>query len=548
MRTRQWLASLLSGCLAVAGGLSAYAQAPPFPQYGPGNPDAVGMLPPPYNTNYGTVPQSYTGMEQAGYPPGANAWPNVSPYMGPAVDQTAYEDGNWFNRQLTGNRKYYFSTEVLIGSTQRGSNVRIGAYGVNEVEPPPPGSVWIDHNQLFFESVVLSGINNMPDRFVNDTGGGGNNGSTGDYPIFVEHNLREMKDPAQAAGVRTTWGWFNPDQSGFQVSGFWLQSTASTFFTGTGLPYDETDAIFYPGYNERHLRAFSGLPLGGADSDGDGRPGFVMPFDIFYRLQFESQLAGSNVDWYGSSIYERPSLMIRPVAGARFVQLRERFNFDGSDSGLGYTIQPATATTGGGGTATSNQVFGPEQYAIDFDVEFLIPDVLNAHVTSQSQSLLAGPEAGLRFDIGGDHFKVWTQSKFGLLANNTRQTLSGFNIGDAHFVRNGRTIPVMPRNSPDLTTFAHQHTTTWMSPMFEQSIFCKSHLFQFVPVLNKARILNQAEFQAGYTLLILGQVARPAEQIDWQAYSNDANRGPLLKTDRTTYTNGTFSLGVEWTY
>ena len=85
MRTRQWLASLLSGCLAVAGGLSAYAQAPPFPQFGPGNPDAVGMLPPPYNSNYGAAPQSYTGMEQAGYPPGANAWPNVSPYMGPAV-------------------------------------------------------------------------------------------------------------------------------------------------------------------------------------------------------------------------------------------------------------------------------------------------------------------------------------------------------------------------------------------------------------------------------------------------------------------------------
>ncbi len=547
MRTRQWLASLLSGCLAVAGGLSASAQAPPFPQYGPGNPDAVGMLPPPYNTNYGPVPQSYTGMEQAGYPPGANAWPNVSPYMGPAVDQTAYEDGNWFNRQFTGNRKYYFSTEALIGNTQRGSDTRIGAYGVNEIEPPEPGSVWINHNQLFFESLILSAVNNMPDRFVSAAGGGGGGGaSTGDIPVFVERYLQNLRDPSQAAGVRSTWGWFNPDQSGFQVSGFWLKNTGSTYFTGTGLPYDPVDAVFYPGYNEVHLRAFSGLPLQGADSDGDGRPGFVQPFDIFYRLQFQSQLAGTNVDWYWSSIYDRSSVLIRPVAGGRFLQLREKFNFDGSDSGLGYTIQGAVATAGGGGGggATTGQVYAPEDYPTDFDPEFRFPNVMNSQLTSEARSLLAGPEAGLRFDIGGDGFKIWTQSKFGLLANNTHRTLQGFNIGDAHYARNGRTTPVMPRNSPDLTAFASENTTTWLSPMFEQSIFFKSHLFQFVPVLKKARILNQAEFQAGYTLLVLGQIARPAQQIDWQAYPVN----PHLKTDRTTYTNNILSFGVEWAY
>lgn len=553
MRTRQWLASLLSGCLAVTGGLSASAQAPPFPQYGPGNPDAVGTLPPPYNTNYGPAPQSYTGMEQAGYPPGANAWPNVSPYMGPAVDQTTNEGGTWFNRQLSGNRKYYFSTEFLLGATQKGADRRIGAYGVNEIEPPQPGSVWINHNQLFFESLILSPVNNMPDRFVNDTGGGGggNGASTGDYPIFTERNISNMGDPTQSLGVRTTWGWFNPDQTGFQVSGFWLGQTGADYFAGTGLPYDESDATFFPGYNEVHLRAIAGLPLAGADSDGDGGGGlqgngFVMPFDIFYKIHTESQLAGSNIDWYWSAIYERPSLMIRPVAGARFVRIREGFTFDGADSGLGYTVTPATATGGGGGGATTtNQIFAPEDYPGDFDPEFRIPNVLTAHLASKTRSLMAGPEAGLRFDIGGDHFKVWTHSKLGLLANNTHQELNGFNIGDAHFVRNGRTTTVMPRNSPDLTAFGSQASSTWLSPMFEQSIFFKSHLLGFVPVLNKARFLNQAEFQAGYTLLVIGQVARPARQIDWQAYPVNPR---LQSTDRTTFTNGTFSVGVEWSY
>ena len=541
MRTRQWLASLLSGCLAVAGGLSAQAQAPPFPQFGPGNPDAVGMLPPPYNSNYGAAPQSYTGMEQAGYPPGANAWPNVSPYMGPAVDQTTYEDGNWFNRQFTGNRKYYFSTEALIGQTQRGtSNTLIGAPGVNEL-PVFPGTVANSlHSQQFFETVIAT--DNMPNRTVTATGGGGNGASTGHIPIFVARTYHDMPDPSQAGGVRSTFGWFNPDQSGFQASGFWLNNAQSTFFSGTGLPYNPIDAVNVniTGYNQHHLRAYSGLPLQGKDSDGDGFPGFVQPFDIYYRMKFETQLMGSNVDWYWSAIYDRSSVLIRPVGGARFLQLREKFTFDGSDSGLGYTIQGARAQAGGGNAATTGAPYSP----LILDPEFSIPNVMNSHLTSQSRSLLAGPEAGLRFDVGGDKFKIWTQSKFGLLANNTQRNLKGFNIGDAYYVANGRTTTVMPRNSPDLTAFSSQNNSTWLSPMFEQSIFVKAPLFQYVPILSKARILNNAEFQVGYTLLVLGQIARPAQQIDWQAYPVN----PRLQSERSTYTNGTFSFGVEWAY
>ena len=548
MRTRQWLASLLSGCLAVAGGLSAYAQAPPFPQYGPGNPDAVGMLPPPYNSNYGTVPQSYTGMEQAGYPPGANAWPNVSPYMGPAMDQTTNENGTWFNRQFTGNRQYYFSTEALIGSTQRGSNALIGAPGVNILPVIPGTPVNPLHNQQFVETVNDP---NQPNRTVTAAGGGGG-GGTGDIQIFAARHYHNMPDPSQSSGVRATLGWFNPDQSGFQASGFWLNTSNSSYFSGTGLPYDILDAVnpLITNYNRSHLRAFSGIPLlqtytADHDSDDDGRPGVVQPFDIFYQTRFETQLLGSNVDWYWSSIYDRSSLMIRPLGGARFLQIREQFIFDGSDSGLGYTIQGARAQAGGGGgAAAGGQVFSP----LIIETAFSIPDVMNSNLTSRSQSLLAGPEAGLRFDMGSDKFKIWGQSKFGLLANNTQRKLSGFNIGDAYYVQNGRTTPVMPRDRADLTAFASQDTSTWLSPMFEQSIFLKSQLFQYVPVLNKARILNQADFQLGYTILVVGQVARPTEQIDWQAYVDDDHRGPLLKTERSTFTNSTISLGVEWAY
>ncbi len=542
MRTRQWLKTLLSGCLAVAGGLTAHAQEPPFQQFGPGNPDAVGMLPPPYNTNYGAAPQSYTGMEQAGYPPGANAWPNVSPYMGPAVDQTTYENGTWFNRQLSGRRQYYFSTEALIGRTSLGSGALVGAHGVNLI-PHIPGQTIINQNQQFFESISFATNLNTPDRFVVATAGGGGGGggvtSTGDIQVFTPRNYNDVSNPERAGGLRTTWGWFNPDQTGFQASAFWLNQSTGEYNSGLGLHFDPILSAF-PGYDLSKIRAFTGIPLQGADSDQDLHPGVVQPFDLFYRLRLESQIMGTNLDWYGTPIVDGQSMKIRPIAGVRYVNLIEQFAFHGADSGMGYSIRGASAQGGGNAAAVTGGVLGP----VVFDPLFSVPDVMQSQLLSRTQTQLLGPEAGLRLDLGGDSFKIWTQTKVGLLGNNATRKLSGFNIGDAYYARNGRTIPIMPRDDIAATSFASRDTTSFLSPMFEQSIFGKAHLFENMPIMRKSSIMRAAEFQAGYTFLVLGSVYRPAQTINWQAFPVN----PQLQDRRSTYTNGTFSLGVEWAY
>ena len=538
MRTRQWLKTLLSGCLAVAGGLTAHAQEPPFQQFGPGNPDAVGMLPPPYNTNYGAAPQSYTGMEQAGYPPGANAWPNVSPYMGPAVDQTKYENGTWFNQQLSGRRQYYFSTEALIGRTNVGSGALVGAHGVN-ITPVIPGQTFVDHNQQFFESISFGTNLNSPDRFVVATGGGGGGGGTGDIQVFTPRDYSQISNPERAGGLRTTWGWFNPDQTGFQLSAFWLNNSTGEFNSGLGLNYDP-NLSFVPGYDDLFIRALTGIPLQGPDSDGDGLPGVVQPFDLYYRLRLESQIMGTNLDWYGTPIVDRQSMKIRPIAGVRYINLIEQFAFHGADTGMGYSIQGATAQAGGNAATAGGGVLGP----VAFDPLFSVADVMQSQLLSRTQTQLLGPEAGLRLDLGGDSFKIWTQTKVGLLGNNATRKLSGFNIGDAYYAANGRTIPIMPRDDRAATSFASRDTTSFLSPMFEQSIFMKTHPFENMPIMRKSSIMRAAEFQAGYTFLVLGSVYRPAQVINWQAFPVN----PQLQDRRTTYTNGTFSFGVEWAY
>ncbi len=540
MRTRQWLKTLLSGCLAVAGGLTAHAQEPPFQQFGPGNPDAVGMLPPPYNTNYGAAPQSYTGMEQAGYPPGANPWPNVSPYMGPAVDQTTYENGTWFNQQRSGRRQYYFSTEALIGRTSVGSGALVGAHGVNLI-PHIPGQTIVNQNQQFFESISFATNLNTPDRFVVATagGGGGNGVGTGDIQVFTPRNYNQISNPERAGGLRTTWGWFNPDETGFQLSAFWLNNSTGEYNSGLGLHYDPL-LFAFPGYDQSQIRAFTGIPLQGADSDGDLHPGVVQPFDLFYRLRLESQIMGTHLDWYGTPIVDGQTMKIRPIAGVRYINLIEQFAFHGADSGEGYSIQGASLQAGGNNAATRSAVGGP----VAFDPLFSIPDVMQSQLLSRTQTQLLGPEAGLRLDMGGDSFKIWTQTKVGLLGNNATRKLSGFNIGDAYYAENGRTIPIMPRDDIAATSFASKDTTSFLSPMFEQSIFMKTHPFESMPIMRKSSIMRAAEFQAGYTFLVLGSVYRPAQVINWQAFPVN----PQLQDRRSTYTNGTFSFGVEWAY
>jgi hypothetical protein len=560
MRKRHWLACLLSMWLSAVGG-QAIAQPPPagIPN-DLGNPDLTGMMPPPYNQNYGpNPPQQYGGMP-AGYPPGATAWPNITPY-GPPVDETSNQNGLWFNRQLTGGKKYYFSLEGLIGNTTRPSDF-VGDPQANTLDiltEPGKFGAFVDHNQQFFEQVFAP--TGTPHRSLNATGGnggggngGGNGGTSTDFPIFLGQSTGSITDRLSAAGMRGTWGWTNPDSSGLEASGWFIGPSSAKFFLGDQRPFNSTLFNLNPDIVLDRLHAFAGLPLSGADTDGDGLPGMVMPFDIYYRLQYTTQSGGANVDWFTTPIIDKPGFMLRAAYGARYMAIRETFQFDGADSGLGYTINFPSSGVGTGGnggnggngaTGTSNGFLSP---AGATSLEPLINlSIMQSMLTSSVTTQLAGPEAGFRFDLGGDRFKVWTTSKLGLLVNYSSRNLSGYNIGDAYYLNTNPNVPgltTMPRNNPGATKFAHQDSTTALSPLFEQSIFGKAKLFQYVPVLKKSKILSSADFQAGYTVIVVGNVYRPSQDIDWQAYPVS----PLLRDKRGSFITSNYSFGMSWDY
>ncbi len=515
------------------------------------------------------VPQ-YSGMQAAGYPPGGNAWPDVSAY-GPDIDRHYMHNGFWFNKVISGDSRYFATLEGLITSTGTLPQSPIGAPDVNIVTP----EVLLNdaqHNQQFFEKVVLSG-NGTPERDFTNTGAG----TTNDVQIFPTATAGWLRQKLNSGGIRGTWGWWNPDDSGFQVQGWWQDSASTNYMasdfpliinlneTNPSLPSFLTNVNFLD-----HLHPWFGLALPGPDRDGDGLPGVVVPYDVYVRFDHTASIYGGNLDWYFSPFYEKDYLKIRGVVGARLLQVNEFFSFQGADSGMGYTLQtnPDFDSTGTGSGSGQSTPSIPQLIIQSVDAEFASPSpsvdgqqgLIFSLLQSRSNGTFAGPEAGVRIDVGGDRFKFWLQSKFGLLAYNSQRKINGYNIGD-HFDILSPTAPnpdglpldpqvdgvsINPTRAAGIqgTQFYESKTNTTVSPMFEQGVFVQAPLFSYVPVVRKISAFEKAEFQLGYTFLLLGGVYRPNDSIQWAQFPDF----PTIQDQKSQFYTQNLSLGVHWNY
>ena len=202
------------------------------------------------------------------------------------------------------------------------------------------------------------------------------------------------------------------------------------------------------------------------------------------------------------------------------MRLIEHAAFQGGDSGLTYTFDISTQLP------TPGSVTGTV-------------DLLQSQLNSSTKSNMAGPEMGLRFDLGSNEkFLIWGQSKFALLANQTVRDLTGFGILRREAQPN-LTIP--PQNAP---TFTDHASNTSVSPLFEQSVFVKSNVLSFVPVVKKMKLFEMAQFQLGYTWTVVGAVYRPNDDINWRGYPEF----PSLYSNKGTWFMSSVSMGVEWHY
>ncbi|HET6422746.1 MAG TPA: hypothetical protein VFG20_03630, partial [Planctomycetaceae bacterium] len=454
MRTRHWLKSLFSGLLLASSATVAAAQDGPvadpgqvfgpasgYPPYiDPASPQAAGYAVP------------YTGIEQAGYPPeGLSAWPQISPYAGPAVDQHVNRGGLWFNEQYRGPAKMY----AVFGG------------GITNYGPPSEAVVGNPRAPGYFVGIVQTGQGNQ-------AGGGLIN-------IYQQHSWSDVGYSNLSGGaMQGVVGWDNPDGSGAFGTGFYSSEGSAS--------YNHNPRIGDPDRPEDTLIAGAGISFfdGGSDTiippSGNQINGFIIPgggtqgYDMNYSLQWQSQAYGAGVGFYSAYLIRQDKFQLRPSFGLRYINVRENALFQGQDSGLVYSVNITNTVNGG---TNAQRRFTPTTGTVTG-----IPDVFSSRLYANTKEQLAGPEIGLRYDLGGDKFKIYGQSKFGLLANHSTREITGFGIGrSALFQTNtngpGRLLPASPAileftpsdaQDPDhsQTAFHDQDTTTSASPTFEQ--------------------------------------------------------------------------------
>lgn len=545
MRIHHWFRTIAGALALTAAAESGHAQ-----EYGVPGP---GMAPPP---GYG--PMNPGTMYPQGVPQGFDPWPQISPFGNGNLDQDQYRNsrGLWFEELLYKHRDFYAGVDAIYGFSKGEGNTLIGAPTV-PLDPITNGPV---------------GYTPPPDPTSGLPGSGGPNGTTGGagpgpstvlvargvYPyvvmqpapgtpplLFTEQNdvfpirNHNILGNVQNAGVGVRWGFDDADGMGLMMSGFYLGENNQVFQMGTdvinGVPV--TPAMVTATGGQILLTKNGALPTNnGLDPN---IPGWVGPigstqkYDIMFRVERRQEAAGAGLAYYMSPLFKSSGAMLRPFVGGRYMYLNESFGFTGVDSGFGYEIEGITGTTGGTNTQPT---FRPDPATL-----FQSYDQFTATLNSSVQTHLAGPEVGLRYDLGtGDGFKVWGATTAGLMANSSKLTLNGNNIGEVENTRFDYGINMLEEDA----RFSSKANHGRVSALFEQTIAIDSRIFEALPFTNEVPVLNTAIFHFGYTFTAIGAVNRPLDVVNWNGFPLT----PTLNDNTQTFVLHRFNFGLEWKY
>lgn len=545
MRIKPWMTTVASMLMLVAVQKETSAQQPmppgsfppgmaAMPMQGTGGPYVAQL---PYPTNDPSV------IYPPGTPPGFQPYPAISPYQAPnvAMDSHVNRDGLWFRDILYRQRKYYASVELMSVAYKDAGNTLIGSpfaerqtfdgrFPIGEpieidnresvdspnVSPNVPGFLVADTRIIPFPALASSA--NVYNSLIN-----------GDYYPF--HNTNEMRNLGKSLGTQVRWGFENEDGTGVLVNAFWTFEDegrfldGNEFINGVRVTQDLTLALGGQNlFNRGVVAYFTGEPFLAFPEFGAGR---TAKYDILFEMEQSTQTAGANINIYAQPVYKKKGIKIRPLFGARYFYLDEGFRFRGIDSGFTYDIDDET-------------------YRPDTPLT-LIHDQYEATLHSDVQSHLAGPEIGLRFDLGNDNdgFKMWAETIFGLHANSEKISIHGDNIGDP--LAEGRFENFFNPRMLDPTfqsEFSDEKSTTHVSPVFQQSIFAEVQAFRSLPLIRNVSFLESTAFRLGYTFFWVGEVSRPADSIKWQGFP----LFPEAQVDRSSWHMHQLNFAIDWNF
>ena len=606
MRSKHWYKGLYGLLILLAGSQVASAQY----QYGPAEmPD--GTYPPP---SYSLVPPQqmfsaqmhptgpYQGQMVGGgnYPshsdvstapygamplqPGTQAWPGISPYDY-QFSQYTNMGGLWSHDANNNGRKYFFAMDYLAAKLKGPNNAIVG-------HEPAQTYLQLFTDEELGEDILVDELEDFQ-NFIPGTN------------FFNRVSAGEVMDYVGTSGMQIQWGFENPDESGFLLNGWWLKDNSSIYnaedeVSGKKLSDADEDLVTEvlgsdvldliseePDDDDEEIELVlaediadilerSLMNLNSLSLDDGTRNGSAVPYDLKFKLEYESQAAGTNATWFLTPLVNRRTFRVRPLVGARYTYIREAFRFEGADSGLFYNefvdldgdeddieflhfLLKAHPVNDGvdnnnDGIVDNAGVFDEENAGEDVTWGFFPSDIVQAFLNNNSKSNLFGPEIGLQYDLGGNKFMLTGHTKFALLANFERIKMDGDNIGqilDPFYIRGFSTtrgdLFVPTGSNPNPNAFDDAESHSHVSPLIEQSIQAEAYLLKHVPVINKLETFREAKFRAGYTYTAIWEVVDPESSIYW-AGNPTAGLFPYISVDRGKWAMGAWNFGLEWNY
>jgi hypothetical protein len=547
MRFPHWIKTVASALLLTASAGPAMAQ----------DGGQLPMFQPAYGTNDPGV------LYPQGVPSGYQPYPAISPYqMGNIGWDQTYQDGNglWMRRMLWQDREWFGSLDVTYNRVQGPSDDHLGSDYIpyDHVTGGPQGVFIPTYNQ---GATPGTGTGN------NQGGGGGStipvssvfidrrvwpypwlepaNGTAVSLPnnqLFPIRSLDALGD-LDSYGLQGQFGFFNEDGSGWSVGGFWTGPAKSSFTMGqdsiNGI--DITQDLILSLDGSLLFTRNGAIPLdwgfqqiaAGAQNLGTAK------YDLLFHYDVKTQVLGGDTNYYMTPIVQRPAFKLRPLIGARYMNITEQFNFRGIDSGFGYSLDDSVGVGGGGGGGGGGNNTAAATYRPDANSIQINYDMYEATLTNNVRSNLAGPQVGLRYDFGeGDEFKVWGQSVVGLMGNREDYSQHGNNIGDQSgllLFSNGLDMLA------DDARFRSKRSVNHISPLFEQTFMAEAEILDMIPLVRNLPFLENTVLRCGYTITFVGSVARAGESIDWKGYPLE----PSIRPSRDVWYTSRWNLGVE---
>ncbi|AMV16729.1 hypothetical protein [Planctomyces sp. SH-PL14] len=499
----------------------------------------------------GMGPANPAVMYPQGVPDGFNPWPQMSPYGVGNMDQEQLfnRKGLWFYEMLTKQRTFYGRVDAIWGFSEAEAQKTVGNtpafrqplnYNLggsptyfapaNGNQLPIPGPFEVVPGADPYPFMRPAGQVTAVQIIDNDI-----------FPIRTNDVLPTNGN----AGVQVNWGFDDADGVGLLISGFYMGENSEVFESGNefinGLPVTPAmvDATLGQVLNTRNgaIAYDTGLPapLG----SGLGFLGAAQKYDILFRLEHRTEVAGANLSYYMAPVFKTSAVMVRPFLAGRYMYLNETFGFRGIDSGWHYDVDQIPYSTGTT-TTTTPSTYRPDPGTWATRAIQQYPQ-FEARLNSNVQTHLAGPEIGLRYDLGeGDGFKVWGATTVGLMANQSNLSLDGNNIGEEFATSGFNGISMLSNDA----RFSSEASHGRVSPLFEQTLAVDSRVFEAVPFVNEIPVLNQAILHLGYTFTAIGQVNRPADTINWAGFPIF----PSLNNNTQTFVLHRFNFGLEWKY